>query len=93
MDLLYQVIGSSVQFYHKKIKYPLKGTPRKISVVLGQSMVRSRILKGGLGLSRMKEEEKKEETDNEKEEEENESSDDNDSNDEEDKGEKISEEE
>ena len=23
MDLLYQVIGSSVEYYHKKIKYPL----------------------------------------------------------------------
>ena len=35
MDLLYQVIGSSVEYYHKKIKYPLKGPPRKISVALG----------------------------------------------------------
>ena len=34
LDILYQVIGSSVEFYQKKIKYPLKGAPRKISNVL-----------------------------------------------------------
>ena len=54
---MYQVIGKSVEFYLKKIKYPLKGAPRKISNVLAESMVRGRIIKNGLGMSRVKEEE------------------------------------
>ena len=64
MDLLYQVIGSSVELFHKKINYPLNGHSRKISTVLAESMVRSRLLKGGLGLSRIKDD-KSEEKDHE----------------------------
>lgn len=52
MDLLQQVIGRSVELYHKKSKYPLKSGKRSIAMALGESMVRSRARNKSLGLSR-----------------------------------------
>jgi hypothetical protein len=50
LAILQQVISSSVELYHRKIKYPLKQS-RKISEALGESMVRNRVRRGSFGMS------------------------------------------